>query len=208
MVKNDNTKLASTSKTAPINGILNSIWSKSLVELNNTPINSNTDFHYMKYFFTSLIDSTRGQTIGPKSGEGYYWDDASLLESRSSPSFTKRSNLFKKNNDYTTDEVCFAGILYHDLITCKTGIPPGVEVRITLTKNKDSVAIHTFDTSTSSSTVDYKLKITRAHLHVEVAQMTTEIFNDYEAKLARSVATLRFRRWVTRAINVQSATGM
>ena len=122
MVKNDNTKLASTSKTAPINGILNSIWSKSLVELNNTPINSNTDFHYMKYFFTSLIDSTRGQTIGPKSGEGYYWDDASLLESRSSPSFTKRSNLFKKNNDYTTDEVCFAGILYHDLITCKTGV--------------------------------------------------------------------------------------
>lgn len=73
MVKPDGTKLDSTSMSAPINGISNTLWSKSLVEINSTPINSSTDFHWLKYYLSSIIDSTRGQMIAPKSGKSDFF---------------------------------------------------------------------------------------------------------------------------------------
>lgn len=42
MVKGNGSVLDASSQTVPINGILNSIWEKSLIELNGVPVNSST----------------------------------------------------------------------------------------------------------------------------------------------------------------------
>ena len=48
-----------------------------------------------------------------------------------------------------------------DLNTCESGVPPGVEVMIVLSKNKDKIMIHSFDGTTHNTAVtaspDYKV---------------------------------------------------
>ena len=57
---------------------------------------------------------------------GFYWDDGSLVESQASGGFIKRMNLYKEGTSFKTDEVSYIGLLYHDLMNCQQGIPPGI----------------------------------------------------------------------------------
>ena len=65
----------------------------------------------------------------------------------------------------------------------------GVEVKVILTMNKQSIMIDCFD-----GTPDCKITLEAANLHVPVAEMSGEVFTEFDKTLQSKVAKLRFRR--------------
>ena len=73
-----------------------------------------------------MINTTREEKNAPCEIEGYYWEDASDVDLKSSESFKSRMNLFKSGVNFTTAPIKLTGFLYHDLMKNQAGIPPGV----------------------------------------------------------------------------------
>ena len=64
-----------------------------------------------------------------------------------------------------------------------------MEVKIILSLNKPEIMIDSFD-----GTPDCKITIEKANLHVPIAEMSSEIFTEFDKKLQSKVAKLRFRQ--------------
>lgn len=92
----------------PINGILNGIFSNSQVTLNNVPASSNTEFHYIKSYLKDVTSFSRDQLLNMKGGEGFFWDDALLMNTSKSGSFSMRRKPFLNvESEYHTNEAKF-----------------------------------------------------------------------------------------------------
>ena len=108
--------------------------------------------------------------------------------------------------------------------TNSAGIPPGIALKIELWRNKDQSAVDSLDAAPDS-----KIIIESAKLHIPIGNLDMSLFNgnlkllftphvaqvsilvqkfcsEYEATLRRSVARIRFRRWVCRTESIPVQT--
>ena len=74
------------------------------------------------------------------------------------------------------------------------GVPPGVEIDLSLFRNKKEIAIDSYDTGTP----DYVFNIKNALLHVPIGRLSSDVFSKYELNLQRKAATLRIKRWMVK----------
>ena len=74
------------------------------------------------------------------------------------------------------------------------GVPPGLEIDLSLWRNKPEIAIDCFD----SGTPDYVFNIKNCLLHVPVGKLSSEVFSKYELSLQKKNATLRIKRWMVK----------
>lgn len=117
MVKASNPSTAPDKKSlvAGANNLLNSMWSRSALYLNNVPINASTQHHHYKAFLHILTTTSRME----KScfmNEGYYYEAASYMDDDDSVTFKSRKNMFMNGSGDYTDHVRLAGFVYHDLV--------------------------------------------------------------------------------------------
>ena len=75
------------------------------------------------------------------------------------------------------------------------GCPPGVPVKLELWRNRDKQAI---DSRDAEGSTDATIIIEHAHLHIPIGSLDISLFNTYETTLRKSLAKIRFRRWVIR----------
>ena len=82
----------------------------------------------------------------------------------------------------------------------------GVTVKIELWRAPDTIAVQAFEYGTPKVQPDARIVVEQCHLHVPVAVIELSLFNDFEKTLRRSVARIRFRRWIVRseAIPIQT----
>ena len=74
MTKGDGSALDPTSKTAPENNIIGTLFSKSMIQLNETPVNSQIENNHLKSYFHTVTQLNREQMMCPNSAGGYYWE--------------------------------------------------------------------------------------------------------------------------------------
>ena len=74
------------------------------------------------------------------------------------------------------------------------GVPPGLEIDLSLWRNKPEIAIDCFD----NGTPDYVFNIKNCLLHVPVGKLSSEVFSKYELSLQKKNATLRIKRWMVK----------
>ena len=127
-------------------------------------MNSSSNHHYIKSGLRTLIESSIDQRLTQEAG-GYIYDGSTLFNTKNSPSWVKRAKIFRKTNgEFSAESKNFTGLLFHDMMSTRKGIPPGVEVKIILMQNDPRVCIDCFD----SSPPDYKIEIERIVIHLPI----------------------------------------
>ena len=134
----------------------------------------------------------------PLEAGGYYYQQGSTLNLAADAGFRKRQKLFLTENStvYSGEAATLCGPIYHDLITCEAGVPPGIAIDLTLYRNKPQIAIDSFDSSPN-----YVFKVKSAYLHCPIGRLSSEVFSKYEMNLQKKAATLRIKRWMVKGGN-------
>ena len=132
----------------------------------------------------------------PLEAAGYYYQQGSTLNMSADAGFRKRQKLFLTEGSttaYSGEAATLCGPVYHDLITCEAGVPPGIAIDLTLYRNKPEIAIDSYDPSPK-----YVFKIKSAYLHCPIGKLSSEVFSKYEMNLQKKAATLRIKRWMVK----------
>ena len=90
-------------------------------------MNTSSNHHYIKSGLRTLVESSIDQRLTQEAA-GFWYDGATLFNTANSPSWLKRAKIFRSSSgDFTDESKDFTGLLYHDLMSTRTGIPPGQE---------------------------------------------------------------------------------
>lgn len=76
---------------------------------------------------------------------------------------------------------------------------PGIEVKITFTRNNEKKIIDSYDTTT-----EYKIHIDDVKLHMPVGELAPSVFENFMKNLPKEVAVLAFKRLVVTILKYDS----
>ena len=100
--------------------------------------NSCHKYNATLFLIFRLLTSSRIQDLQPLEASGYFYQQGSTLNLSVDAGFKKRQKEFLKENSttvYSGEAVTLCGQIYHDLISCEAGVPPGKIVIQTFMKN-------------------------------------------------------------------------
>lgn len=167
IVKQDGSDLPETSKSTPINYILNTCFSSLQVFLNDKPINNYANYAYKAYIESLLFTSEAAQNSYLTSSL-YIKDTAGKLDNFD-PQTSLNKGLKKRHERCkASQEMDLFGLLHFDLAQQPKLLINGVDVRIKLERNKDSFVL-------MSDVTDTKLQITDASLYVRKVQIAPSV---------------------------------
>ena len=95
-------------------------------------------YNATSFLIFRLLTSSRIQDLQPLEAGGYFYQQGSTLNLSVDAGFKKRQKEFLKENSttvYSGEAVTLCGQIYHDLISCEAGVPPGKIVVQTFMKN-------------------------------------------------------------------------
>ena len=187
------------SRVAIGNNFLDLLWRDSQIQLNNTPVNSSSNYHYIKSAIVKLTTLSKDERSCQHSA-GYVYEDTTFPNTPNSPSYVTREKIFRNMVDGVFPEKTerFVGYIYSDLKSLQCGIPPGIEVKITFNPNNPEILIDSYD-----ALPQYKIHIDEVKLHVPVAQLAPSVFNNYMTHLPKEVATMAFKRLVVTVLRCE-----
>jgi hypothetical protein len=187
------------SRVAIGNNFLDLLWRDSQIQLNNTPVNSSSNYHYIKSAIVKLTTLSKDERSCQHSA-GYVYEDTTFPNTVNSPSYVTREKIFRNMVDGVFPEKTerFVGYIYSDLKSLQCGIPPGIEVKITFNPNNPEILIDSYD-----ALPQYKIHIDEVKLHVPVAQLAPSVFTNYMKHLPKEVATMAFKRLVVTVLRCE-----
>lgn len=181
--KND-TDLGADDVVAPINYLLNTLFSECSIYLNDKQIASQTNYAYRAYL-ESLLFFNKSSQDNLLSSSMFFKDDSSkfnIVVSGLNTGFDKRSGITKLSK-----EVDLMGPLHFDLASQPKLLINGVNVRVKLEQNKDVFTL-------MSLTDKFKIKITLASLYVRKVTVAPSIMLAHEKALESGVIKMPIRR--------------
>lgn len=189
IVKSDNQTLPGKEDlVAPVNNVLHSLFESCRMFINETEITSSaSSYPYKAYISNCLTYSTivKGSQL---QSQGYYADTAvhfDALENNSG--FMSRNALFRqgfvKTNEYREDGATFFGRLFHDLVTCETGIPPSTKVRIDLQRSSDEFVLMKKPTDNEK----YKVKFKKISLYIPIGHLAEGVYHEFNSLLTKTI---------------------
>lgn len=174
---------------APRNNVLHTLWETCRISINDTLVTTNArDYHYKSYI-TTAISYSIGAKASHLQTSGWYHDSAGLFNNadETNPGFLQRNKLFREDSDvtkdYKSDGSEFFGRIFHDLISCESGLPPNTKVKIELDRAPDSFVLQSNPTDAEK----YQVKILNANLYVPVAQLSISVYTELSNFMARVV---------------------
>lgn len=174
---------------APRNNVLHSLWETCRISINDTLLTTNArDYHYKSYI-TTAISYSMGAKSTHLQTSGWYHDTSGFFNNSDDTNigFNQRNRLFREDGDstknYKSDGSEFFGRIFHDLISCESGLPPNTKVKIELDRAPDSFVLQ----SSSSDNEKYQVKILNANLYVPVAQLSISVYTELSNYMARIV---------------------
>lgn len=152
---------AKAAKVAPVNNILHSMWQSCRLTINDVTLTTNTlDYQYKSYIATTLSYPLQAKASHLQS-QGWHPDTAGCFDdiSTNNTGFMERNKLFRVGgkiaNDYRADGAEFFGRVYHDLVSCESGLPPGTKIKLELERAPDQFVLM----SDSTDTENYKIEL-------------------------------------------------
>ena len=189
------------------NNILHSIFESVRLTINDKPISvSPNNYPYKAYISNCLTYSTfvKSAQLGC---QGWYSDtSAHMGPTDDNIGWTERANLFKvdynPNGAFKKNGTTLIGRLFHDLVSCETGLPPNTKVKFELDRSDDAFVFMTIDTDNEK----YKLKLLNIALLVPVAQLSSQVFQEINTILTKKnepkAVGIHYRRIEVRPISL------
>ena len=207
ITKDDGTLPAAGKFVGTANNLLHSMFESVRLTINDMPISvSPNNYPYKAYISNCLTYSTFVKSA-QLACQGWYTDTSSHMDSsENNIGWVERSNLFKVDYDprkeFKPNGTTLFGRLFHDLVSCETGLPPNTKVKFELDRSDDSFVFMTVDTDTEK----YKLKLLNIALFVPVAQLSSQVFQEINTVLTRKnepkAIGIHYRRIEVRPISL------
>ncbi|GBO29575.1 Uncharacterized protein F54H12.2 [Araneus ventricosus] len=196
-----NAVLTDTDHVAPINYILNTMFSQFSIFLNDKQIASQSNYSY-RAFMESLLFSSKSNQDSLQSSALFYKDTAAEHDNVAGASANNRF-IARKNRCKLSKTVDLIGILHFDLASQPKLLINGVDVKIKLERHKDTFSL-------MSSVDDFKLVIGSASLFIRKINVAPSIVLAHEKALERGVIKIPIRRSEVRSFalsnGLQSST--
>jgi len=109
------------------------MWEAVRLTINDKDITTSGGLYPYKAYISNALTYDTWVKDCQLSAQGWYSDSDSHMEAVSgNDGFKLRCNLFREdfeaNNAYRKEGACFFTRLHHDLITCESGLPPGMRI--------------------------------------------------------------------------------
>ncbi|GBO12257.1 Uncharacterized protein F54H12.2 [Araneus ventricosus] len=196
-----NAVLTDTDHVAPINYILNTMFSQFSIFLNDKQIASQSNYSY-RAFMESLLFSSKSNQDTLQSSALFYKDTAAEHDNVAGAS-ANNGFIARKNRCKLSKTVDLIGILHFDLASQPKLLINGVDVKIKLERHKDTFSL-------MSSADDFKLVIGSASLFIRKINVAPSIVLAHEKALERGVIKIPIRRSEVRSFalsnGLQSST--
>lgn len=195
-------------RVAPVNNVVHSLFQKVRLYINNCEITTSADDYGYKAYISNLLTYSINPKVTHLTTQGWYGDDSSTFDDANelkNTGFKERAQLFRKENDLDKDfreeGANFFGRLFHDLIACQTGLPPGTSAKIKLDLSDPSFLL----ICPVSDTERYKIKILNIALYVPVAQLSLPVYQELNSLMttkAQKSISIHYRRIEIRPISL------
>lgn len=185
ITKNDGADIVEADVVAPINYILNTMFSELSLFLNDKQVTSQNNYAYRAYL-ESLLLSSKSVQESMLTSSAFYKDSASkhddITAASTNSGFVSRRNLFKLSRlaDLT-------GPLHFDLGNQPKLLINGVNVRIKLERHKNPFCL-------MSASDGFKISVQSASLFIRKVNVAPSVILAQEKALERGVANLPIRR--------------
>ena len=181
VTESDGTLLADTSKAAPINNTLHSLFSQVTISLKDHNISQpNSSYPYRAYLET-LLNYSKGAKKTWLQGAGWSMDEAGKFDEATNEALAKR----RKPLEGVDAIVELKGRLHSDIFFQQRLIPNGLDIRITLTQSKPEFCIQSFDVGKT-----YEVTIVSAALNVRKVKLSPQTHLDFEKSITKAPAQL------------------
>jgi len=185
IVKNDGSDIADADIVAPINYILNTMFSELSIFLNDKQVTSQNNYAYRSYL-ESLLFSPKSTQESMLTSSLFYKDEASkhdeVAAGTTNSGFQSRKNLFKASK-----LVDLAGPLHFDLANQPKLLINGVDVRIKLERHKNAFCL-------MSAADDFKISVKSASLFIRKVSVAPSVLLAQEKALERGLVRMPLRR--------------
>ncbi|GFR17706.1 uncharacterized protein F54H12.2 [Trichonephila clavata] len=196
--KRNGTILGAPDQVAPINYLLNTLFSECSVTLNDKQVSSQANYSYRCIFYALL--SPRAVQESMLTSGLFYKDAASKHESLElangsdniNPGYQTRYNICKDSK-----LIDMIGPLHFDLGNQSKCLINSVNFRVKLERNKDSFAL-------MSATQDFKILILHASLFVRKVKVAPSILIAHEVALSKGVIKMLIRRTEVKYFSLSS----
>jgi hypothetical protein len=199
--------LPDTSKiVGTVNNLLHSMFEAVRIIVNDAHISVAPNNYPYKAYISNCLTYPPSVKTAQLACQGWYSDMAPHMGPTSSNSgYEARSLLFRENNDstkpYKKGGTTLFGRLFHDLVSCRTGLPPNTKVKFELDRSSDEFVIMCPKADESEK---YKLKILSIALFIPVAQLSSSVFNEISSIMTRKnepkVIAIHYRRIEVRPV--------
>jgi hypothetical protein len=183
-----------STKVAPVNNMLHSLFEGITVTINDMPITASKIGYPYKAYISNCLSYNNAIKATHLATQGWYSDTGSFLGDDTNSGFESRCIQFHENYDlekpYRRTGVTLFGRLLHDLVSCETGLPPQTKVKIELDRSKDEFFIMCDKTDPEK----YKVRINHIILYVPVAQLSMNVYNEFSALYSKEPIAIHYRR--------------
>lgn len=184
-VRKNTGSLVATDIVAPINYILNTLFSECTVFLNDKLVSSQVNYPY-RAIIESLLFTSKSRQDSILSSAGFFKDTAghhdSHVANSSNEGFKKRHELCKLSKSLD-----LIGALHFDLANQDKLLINGVNVRIKLERAKNAFAL-------MADADNYKIHIQAASLYIRKITLSPSILIGHEKALEKGVVKMPIRR--------------
>lgn len=187
ILKSNGEAFTDADRCAPINYLLNTMFSECHMSLNDRQISSENNYAYKAYIQSILFHPESSQKnllsagLFEKDTAGKF-DDVRLIEAGENKGLKKRWNRVQNGKVF---DMC--GILHTDLGTQSKLLINGTSIRIKLLKAKNEFAL-------LSSAGNYNLQIENVSLYVRKCEISSSILVAHEKALEESLVQMPFTR--------------
>lgn len=194
VLRQDGSNLDASDHVAPINYLLNTLFSECSIFLNDKQIASQANYGY-RAFFESLLFSSKSSQETMYGASLFFKDKAGYHDNLTSSAGNPPVVTTSSNTGYVSRyEACknsklmdLIGPLHFDLATQPKLLINGVNIRIKLERNKDIFSL-------MSSNDSYKILIQSANLYVRKVTVAPSIMIGHEKALEKGVIKMPIRR--------------
>ena len=156
VTKGDGSPMAATDICPPVNNICHSAFSQCAVYLNNTQISPTSQLYAYRAYLERLLCTSKEFNKTQAALSGYY------KETDPTENDQTKDDSYKKRFDMSTTSGQFEvlGRLHSDIFCAGSFLPPGVDLKIALTRAPSAFCLH------SKAAGAFKLNIHEAKLQV------------------------------------------
>ena len=201
ILKSDGTKLTSTDKVSCINALGMTMWRECDIMLQQKSMSSDIGPLYTYKCMLDLYAYTHNDYLSRGAQTFLFYPDTPGNVDSVVITDGPNLGLVSRHEFISKTEFCMDSPLGHDLALQNKLLPPGIEIKIKLTRNSND-----FILMSSSATENYQLQLTECTLHVHGLELSPGMLTKQHEILSDHNAYYHYRKSILRSFTLPKST--